>query len=72
MDVISLHMSGIENGGKFRNFPDHRADQTDQKAYGKRNDPFDGDNAGIKASFRSIDMLLTEGMNIRVLAFPGW
>jgi len=31
---------------------------------------FDGDNAGIKASFRSIDMLLTEGMNIRVLLFP--
>jgi len=31
---------------------------------------FDGDNAGIKASFRSIDMLLSEGMNIRVLLFP--
>jgi DNA primase len=39
MDVISLHMSGIKCGGKFGNFPDHRADQTDQEAYGKRNDP---------------------------------
>jgi hypothetical protein len=72
MDVISLHMSGIENGGKFRNFPDHRADQTDQKAYGKRNDPFDGDNAGIKASFRSIDMLADGRNEHPCLAFPGW
>ncbi len=31
---------------------------------------FDGDAAGIKASFRSIDLLLNQGMNIRVLLFP--
>jgi DNA primase len=31
---------------------------------------YDGDLAGIKASFRGIDMILEEGMNVRVLLFP--
>lgn len=31
---------------------------------------YDGDNAGIKASFRGIDLILTEGLNVRVLLFP--
>src|SRR5690606_34604820 len=31
---------------------------------------FDGDAAGIKASFRSIDFLLSEGMDIKILLFP--
>ncbi|MBC7861813.1 MAG: DNA primase, partial [Bacteroidia bacterium] len=31
---------------------------------------FDGDWAGIKASFRGIDLILEEGMNVRVLLFP--
>lgn len=31
---------------------------------------YDGDPAGINASFRGIDMLLEEGMNVRVLLFP--
>ena len=31
---------------------------------------FDGDAAGIRASFRSIDLLLAQGMNIRILLFP--
>ena len=30
---------------------------------------FDGDTAGIKAAFRGIDMILEEGLNVRVLAF---
>ena len=30
---------------------------------------FDGDTAGIKASFRSIDLLLSEGINVKVLLF---
>lgn len=30
---------------------------------------YDGDSAGIKASFRGIDMILKEGMNVRVLLF---
>jgi DNA primase len=32
---------------------------------------YDGDEAGIKASFRGIDMILEEGMNVKVLLFPG-
>ena len=31
---------------------------------------YDGDEAGIKASIRGIDMLLAEGMNVRVLLLP--
>lgn len=31
---------------------------------------YDGDMAGIKASFRAIDMLLAEGLDVRVVLFP--
>lgn len=31
---------------------------------------YDGDLAGIKASFRAIDMLLAEGLDVRVVLFP--
>ncbi|GGH67581.1 MAG: DNA primase [Bacteroidetes bacterium] len=31
---------------------------------------YDGDAAGIKASFRGIDLILEEGLNVRVLLFP--
>ncbi|WP_419868308.1 DNA primase [Chryseobacterium sp. CT-SW4] len=71
MDVISLHMSGIENVVASSG----TSLTVEQIKLIKRLTEnvtilFDGDNAGIKASFRSIDMLLTEGMNIRVLLFP--
>lgn len=71
MDVISLHMSGIENVVASSG----TSLTTEQIKLIKRLTEnvtilFDGDNAGIKASFRSIDMLLTEGMNIRVMLFP--
>jgi DNA primase len=72
MDVISLHMSGIENVVASSG----TSLTTEQIKLIKRLTEnvtilFDGDNAGIKASFRSIDMLLTEGMNIRD-AVSGW
>lgn len=71
VDVISLHQSGIENVVASSG----TSLTTEQIKLIKRLTEnvtilFDGDNAGIKASFRSIDMLLTEGMNIRVLLFP--
>lgn len=71
MDVIALHMSGIENVVASSG----TSLTTEQIKLIKRLTEnvtilFDGDNAGIKASFRSIDMLLSEGMNIRVLLFP--
>ena len=31
---------------------------------------YDGDEAGVKASIRGIDMLLSEGMNVKVLLLP--
>ncbi len=70
-DVISLFQSGVENvvassgtsltEGQIRLI--------------KRFTPnitilYDGDAAGLKASFRGIDMILQEGMNVRVVLFP--
>ena len=71
MDVIALHQSGIENVVASSG----TSLTTEQIKLIKRLTEnvtilFDGDAAGIKASFRSIDMLLSEGMNIRVLLFP--
>ena len=31
---------------------------------------YDGDSAGIKASFRGIDLILKEGLNVQVVLFP--
>ncbi len=31
---------------------------------------YDGDSAGIKASLRGIDMLLVEGLNVKIVLFP--
>ncbi len=31
---------------------------------------YDGDTAGIKASFRGIDLILEEGLNVKVVLFP--
>ncbi|WP_321479152.1 DNA primase [uncultured Bacteroides sp.] len=70
-DVISMHQSGIENvvassgtsltGGQIRLI--HRFTNNITVLY-------DGDMAGIKASIRGIDMLLEEGMNIKVVLLP--
>ncbi len=71
MDVIALHQSGIEHVVASSG----TALTVEQIKLIKRLTEnvtilFDGDAAGIKASFRSIDLLLNEGMNIRVLLFP--
>ena len=70
-DVISMHQSGIENvvassgtsltSGQIRLI--HRFTNNITVLY-------DGDRAGIKASIRGIDMLLEEGMNIKVVLLP--
>jgi DNA primase len=31
---------------------------------------FDGDAAGLRASIRGIDLILEEGMNVKVCTFP--
>lgn len=71
MDVIALHQAGIENVVSSSG----TALTVEQIKLIKRLTEnvtilFDGDSAGIKASFRSIDMLLSESMNIRILLFP--
>ncbi len=71
MDVIALHQNGIENVVSSSG----TALTVEQIKLIKRLTEnvtilFDGDAAGIKASFRSIDMLLSEAMNIRILLFP--
>ena len=71
MDVIALHQAGIENVVSSSG----TALTVEQIKLIKRLTEnvtilFDGDAAGIKASFRSIDMLLSESMNIRILLFP--
>ena len=71
MDVVSLHQAGIENVVASSG----TALTVEQIRLIKRLTEnvtilFDADPAGIKASFRSIDLLLAEGMNIRVLLFP--
>jgi len=70
-DVTSLHQSGIENvvassgtsltEGQIKLI--RRFSQNITILY-------DGDAAGIKASFRGIDMIVEEGMNVRVVLFP--
>ena len=70
-DVISLHQAGIENVVASSG----TSLTTDQIKLIKRYTPnitilYDGDEAGVKASFRGIDMILEEGMNVRIVLFP--
>ncbi|HAE30034.1 MAG TPA: DNA primase [Flavobacteriales bacterium] len=70
-DVISMHQSGIENVVASSG----TALTPGQIRLIKRFTPnitilFDGDPAGIRASFRGIDLILEEGMNVKVVPFP--
>ena len=71
MDVVQLHEHGIKNvlassGTSLTK---------DQIILIKRLTPnivilFDGDQAGLSASLRSIDMILEEGLNVRICPLP--
>lgn len=70
-DVISLHQAGIENVVASSG----TSLTVDQIRLIKRFTPqvtvlYDGDAAGIKASIRGIDMLLEEGLQVKVVLFP--
>ena len=70
-DVISLYQSGVENVVSSSG----TSLTEGQIRLIKRFTPnitilYDGDAAGLKASFRGIDMILKEGMNVRVVLFP--
>ncbi|WP_166332505.1 DNA primase [Sphingobacterium chungjuense] len=70
-DVISMHQAGVENvvsssgtsltSGQIRLISRYTKNVTIL---------YDGDAAGIKASLRGTDMLLEEGLNVKVLLFP--
>jgi len=70
-DVMSLHQSGIENvvassgtsltQGQIRLIKRFTDNITVI---------YDGDNAGIKASLRGIDLILKEGLNVKTLLLP--
>lgn len=71
MDVIQMVQSGIENvvasGGTALTINQirllHRYTENITLLY-------DGDKAGVKAALRGIDMMLEEGINIRVILLP--
>ena len=71
LDVIQLVQSGIENvvasGGTALTYPQirliHRFTENATILY-------DGDSAGIKAALRGIDMMLEEGINVKVVLLP--
>lgn len=70
-DVISLHQAGIENVVSSSG----TSLTQDQIRIIRRYTEnvtilFDGDPAGIKASFRGIDMLLEQGLKVKVVSFP--
>lgn len=71
LDVISFHQLGISNTVASSG----TSLTVEQIRTVRRLTPnitiiYDGDKAGIRASLRGIDMLLSEGMNVRVLALP--
>ncbi|MDR2037953.1 MAG: DNA primase [Bacteroidales bacterium] len=70
-DVISMHQAGIENVVASSG----TALTVEQIQLIKRFTEnvtvlYDGDPAGIKASLRGIDLILQEGMNVKVLLLP--
>ena len=70
-DVISLHQAGIENVVASSG----TSLTIDQIRLIKRFTPnvtilYDGDAAGIKASLRGIDLVLEEGLNVKVALLP--
>jgi len=70
-DVISMHQAGIENVVASSG----TSLTPDQIRLIKRFTPnvtvlYDGDAAGIKAALRGIDLVLEEGMNVKVVLLP--
>lgn len=70
-DVISLHQAGIDNVVASSG----TSLTEEQVRLIKRYAPsvtilYDGDTAGIKASLRGIDIILREGLSVKVVLFP--
>ncbi|CAM1340172.1 DNA primase [Tenacibaculum amylolyticum] len=70
-DVISFHQSGIENvvaSSGTALTPDQI--RLVNRLTNNITVLFDGDAAGIRASIRGIDLILEQGMNVKVVTFP--
>ena len=70
-DVISMHQAGFKNviassGTALTEGHIHAI----RRFTSNVTEMFDGDAAGIKAALRGVDMLLKEGLNIKVLPLP--
>jgi len=70
-DVLSMHQAGIQNtvassGTALTNEQIRLIKRLTENITVM----YDGDNAGIKASFRGIDMILEQEMNVKVLLLP--
>ncbi len=70
-DVISMHQAGFKNviassGTALTEGHIHAI----RRFTSNVTEMFDGDAAGVKAAIRGVDMLLKEGLNIKVLPLP--
>ena len=70
-DVISLHQAGIENVVASSGTSLTQEQVRLMKRFTNNlTIIYDGDTAGIKASLRGIDIVLEEGLNVRVVLLP--
>ena len=70
-DVISMYQAGIHNVVSSSGTSLTKEQIRLVKRYTKNiTILYDGDAAGIKASFRGIDLILQEGLNVKVVLFP--
>lgn len=70
-DVISLHQAGIENvvaSGGTSLTPDQL--RLIKKYTNNLTIIYDGDNAGVKAALRGLDLALEEGLNVKMVLIP--
>jgi DNA primase len=70
-DVLSVHQAGIENVVASSG-TSLTIEQIRMIGRFTRNITilYDGDEAGIKASLRGLDMILEEGLNVKIVLFP--
>lgn len=70
-DVISMYQAGIQNVVSSSGTSLTKEQIRLIKRYTQNiTILYDGDAAGIKASFRGIDLILEEGLNVKVVLFP--
>ncbi len=70
-DVISMHQAGVENVVASSG-TSLTQEQIRLLSRFTRNITiiYDGDSAGVKATLRGVDMILREGMNVRIVSLP--